>query len=202
MPEVVATSRLVAVVPNLLSILRIGLAVIFPLIPAAWQGIRVVVVVAGGASDWIDGRIARRYAVTTPLGGLLDAVADKLFVFMVIATLTWEGQLLLWQAAMVLARDFAIAFVAAYAAAQKDWPAFKRMRPRPLGKVTTFAQFALILAVLIQLDKMAMVIVAAVTIGVSLLTASDYLYQFALELRRRAQLAGDASSPGPSADSR
>lgn len=200
MPEVVATSRLVAVVPNLLSILRIGLAVIFPLIPAAWQGIRVVVVVAGGASDWIDGRIARRYAVTTPLGGLLDAVADKLFVFMVIATLTWEGELLLWQAAMVLARDFAIAFVAAYAAVQQDWPAFKRMRPRPLGKVTTFAQFALILAVLIQFDGMA--IVAAVTIGISLLTASDYLYQFALELRRRAQLAGDASSPGPSADSR
>ncbi len=187
-------------VPNLLSILRIGLAVIFPFTPAAWPGVRVAVVVAGGASDWIDGQIARRYAVTTTLGGLLDAFADKLFVFMVIATLTWEGQLLLGQAALVLSRDLTIGFLAAYAAAQRDWPAFKRMRPRPLGKVTTFAQFALILAVLMQLDKMA--IVAAVTIGVSLLTACDYLYQFALELRRRAQLAGDASSPGPSTDSR
>ncbi len=200
MPEVVATSRLVAVVPNLLSILRIGLAVIFPLTPSAWYGVRVVVVVAGGASDWIDGRIARRYAVTTTLGGLLDAISDKLFVFMVIATLTWEGQLLLWQAALVLSRDLTIGFLAAYAAAQRDWPAFKRMRPRPLGKVTTFAQFALILVVLIQFERMA--IVAAVTIGVSLLTACDYLYQFALELRRRARLAGDASSPGPSTDSR
>ncbi len=192
MPEVVATSRLVAVVPNLLSILRIGLAVIFPFTPAAWPGVRVVVVVAGGASDWIDGQIARRYAVTTTLGGLLDAFADKLFVFMVIATLTWEGQLQLWQAAMVLARDFAIAFVAAYAVAQHDWPTFRQMRPRPLGKVTTFAQFALILIALIWPALVPIAIVG--TIGVSVLTTGDYLVQFIRVLKERPQPRIEAPS--------
>ena len=86
----------------------------------------------------------------------------------------------------------AVAFVAAYAAVQQDWTTFRQMRPRPLGKVTTFAQFALILIALIWPALVPIAI--AGTIGVSVLATGDYLVQFTRVLRERPQPRIEAPS--------
>ena len=39
-----------------------------------------IVFVLAAATDWLDGRLARRWGVTTRLGAFLDTTADKLLV--------------------------------------------------------------------------------------------------------------------------
>jgi len=43
------------------------------------------------ATDWFDGRLARRSGQTSALGSLLDPVADKLLVLTVMILLVGEG---------------------------------------------------------------------------------------------------------------
>ena len=187
MAEPVRTTRLIAVVPNVLSVLRLGLAAIFPFISAEheyWHW-RVVVVAAAGFSDWLDGFVARRYGAKSPSGVLLDAVADKLFVFSVLLTLTIMEPRLLewWQMLLVIARDLAVAFVAAYVAGKRDWPAFRRLVPRLPGRLTTGFQFALFLVIVIWPQTPFATLVLILTVLCSLLAASDYLGLFVKALR-------------------
>ena len=48
--------------------------------------------VAAMATDWFDGRIARRRGHTSPLGSLLDPVADKMLVLAVLIVLDRPGR--------------------------------------------------------------------------------------------------------------
>lgn len=169
-------------VPNTLSILRILLAVIFPLLAPQW---RLPVVILAGVSDVADGVIARRFNVGSHLGALLDAIADKLFVLSVLLTLVFLGPVLWWQVALVLLRDFAVLIVAAYAVLVRDWPAFRRMRPDITGKFATGFIFGWFVAVTAGWDGMQgpLFVLAAAS---SALAAIAYLQRFAIALRHRA----------------
>ena len=45
------------------------------------------------ATDWLDGWIARRRGMTSPLGSLLDPIADKVLVLAVLVMLIEDGRL-------------------------------------------------------------------------------------------------------------
>jgi phosphatidylglycerophosphate synthase len=45
------------------------------------------VFIAAMTTDWLDGRVARRRGHVSPLGSLLDSVADKLLVLSVLIVL-------------------------------------------------------------------------------------------------------------------
>ncbi len=70
-------------IPNLISVGRIGLVPVWVALAVGVVGAPTpmgALAVLGliGGSDLLDGWIARRYGLTTPLGAALDAVADKL----------------------------------------------------------------------------------------------------------------------------
>ena len=136
--------RWIRLVPNILSAMRLGLAIAFPFLAPMW---RLPVVILAGLSDFIDGYIARRFHASSWQGGLLDAVADKSFV--IIALLTAVGADLLepWQAGLLLSRDIAVALIALYAVAIRQFQAFQRMAARWFGKGATLGLFALLVAV-------------------------------------------------------
>jgi CDP-diacylglycerol--glycerol-3-phosphate 3-phosphatidyltransferase len=169
-------------VPNLLSVLRLGLAGAFPFVPPdpPW---RLIVVIAAGFTDWLDGYLARRFELKTPSGVMLDAVADKLFVFSVVLTLMLTRVLPLWWMLLVIARDLAVAVVAAYVTWRRDWPAFRRLVPRLPGKLTTGLQFALFLTLLMWPGTTFATFVFVVTAICSLVAALDYLALFGQALR-------------------
>jgi phosphatidylglycerophosphate synthase len=181
-PEAVRTNRLIAAVPNLLSVLRLGLAAAFPLMPAVGPW-RLASVIAAGFTDWLDGFVARRFGLNSPSGVLLDATADKLLVFSVVLTLTATGIFAWWQMLLVIARDLSVAVVAAYVTFRRDWPAFRRLVPRLTGKLTTGFQFALFLTVLIWPETMFATVVLGLTVLCSVFAAMDYLGQFATALK-------------------
>jgi len=168
---------------NGLTALRLALAASFLWLPHEW---RLPAVVLAAASDFLDGLIARRFAGTSWVVGLLDAIADKLFVLAVLASVVLEDQLDLPLVLPLLARDLAVAGVAVAAALMGRWDDFRRMPSRPPGKLTTallFALFALLLAA--PQSQAAVHTVYALAAAASAVAAADYLRQAMLARRKR-----------------
>lgn len=185
--EEAAIPRPVAlIVVNGLTVLRLALAAAYPFVaPAA----RLPLVAAAAASDLLDGVIARRFSGGSWIGGLLDAVADKLFLGIVLATAVADGALDARWLPLLLARDAVVLAIAAYVAARGRWDAFRRMPSRPLGKATTAVLFALFLVLVVAPERDALVAALALAGGAtSVLAAADYAARF--RAARRAEGAG------------
>jgi cardiolipin synthase len=91
---------------DLLTALRVPLAIAFPLVHRpAWQ---LALVAAVAASDFFDGVLARRFGGSRA-GAVLDPVADKLFMAAAFFTVARAGVLHGFEIAGVLARDIVAA---------------------------------------------------------------------------------------------
>lgn len=95
--------------PNVLTLFRltlipIYLTVFFSDLPYRNVWAFLVVLVAG-VTDVVDGYIARRYGLTTPLGTMLDPLADKLMMLTVFLSLLISGRLSMWAAIAIFIRD-------------------------------------------------------------------------------------------------
>jgi CDP-diacylglycerol--glycerol-3-phosphate 3-phosphatidyltransferase len=66
------------------------------------------VFIAAMTTDWLDGRVARRIGRTSPLGSLLDPVADKLLVLSTLVVLLGQHVFPAWMVAAILARELLI----------------------------------------------------------------------------------------------
>ena len=92
--------------PNAISLLRIALiAPTLVLIVKGDFGWALVLFFVAGFSDGLDGYLAVRYDWATRLGALLDPAADKLLMTGLFVTLAWIGEIPVWLAAIVIARD-------------------------------------------------------------------------------------------------
>jgi CDP-diacylglycerol---glycerol-3-phosphate 3-phosphatidyltransferase len=102
-------------IPNLITIARI-LAIV-PIVALVMSGdpalrlVALILYVLAAASDWLDGYLARKWNQTSPLGRMLDPIADKLLVGLLIATLAWDGSLSGWDMVPVLAILFREFFI-------------------------------------------------------------------------------------------
>jgi phosphatidylglycerophosphate synthase len=143
-------SRVLAhLIPNGLSLVRLGLGLAFPWVPA--DG-RVLVVLLAALTDLLDGLSARWLHAQSLAGRLLDPVADKVFVLMLAGTLIAEGTLGAGWAVAVASRDLVVLAGAAYVMARGRWSDYRRMQPTWTGKVATAAQFALLLALVLRVS--------------------------------------------------
>jgi CDP-diacylglycerol--glycerol-3-phosphate 3-phosphatidyltransferase len=98
--------------PNLLSLSRIALLIPFVLVlmsslPSA-RLLACLVLVLGAITDNLDGLIARKRGQESEWGRILDPLADKIGVGGVVLMLLWSGDMPLWFAMSVLARDVLI----------------------------------------------------------------------------------------------
>ncbi len=169
-------------VPNALSTGRIFLACVFPFSP---EKLWLWLVLASGFSDFLDGWVARRWQVQSWEGGLLDAVADKLFILCVLITFVSAGKFSGWWIPVLIARDLLVASTAIYAVSIKSWESFKKMDARWSGKVATFAQFFFFLVVLLFPAGIWLALCCAAVLGG--VAAYDYGRLFFLELRFRTE---------------
>ncbi len=97
-------------VPNLLSALRlVGVPVFLWLaLGRHADGWAVIVLMLAGFSDYADGKIARRFNLTSRVGELLDPAADRLYILATLAALTARGIIPIWLAAVLVGRDLVL----------------------------------------------------------------------------------------------
>ena len=113
-------------VPNMITIARI--AAIIPIVWLVMTGdvglrlIALIIYILAAASDWLDGYLARAWNQYSPLGRMLDPIADKLLVGIMIAALAWDGSLSGWDMKPVVAilfREFFISGLREFLGAAK-----------------------------------------------------------------------------------
>lgn len=93
-------------VPNALSFVRLACIPAFLVLLARHQdGWAFAVLALSGASDFLDGRIARRYHQVSRLGQVLDPLADRLFIVSTVLALALRQIVPWWLVALILLRD-------------------------------------------------------------------------------------------------
>lgn len=127
-------------VANQLTFLRILAVPVFVLLLLyGYLGWALVVFVGAGATDALDGLIARRANQRTSLGAWLDPMADKLLVVTTFITLTLPAvdvtnHIPLWLTVLLISRDIVIVSVVAVVNLAIGPRTF---RPSLLGKAAT-----------------------------------------------------------------
>lgn len=133
-------------IPNLLTVLRILLVV-----PIVWLllqerfGETLILFVIAGATDGIDGFLAKQFGWTSALGGILDPLADKLLLTSTILVLGWQENLPSWLVAIVVLRDVMIVLLAI-----GYHYLIEPLKPEPIfiSKINTLSQILLVLTIL------------------------------------------------------
>lgn len=93
-------------IPNALSLLRLLLVpVFFWLILARHDGWALAVLTVSGASDYLDGKLARRWAQVSRIGQLLDPAADRLYIVSTLFGLAMRDIIPWWLVAALVSRD-------------------------------------------------------------------------------------------------
>ncbi|HEY3189890.1 MAG TPA: CDP-alcohol phosphatidyltransferase family protein, partial [Solirubrobacteraceae bacterium] len=103
-------ARRVLTVPNVLSVLRLLCAPLFVwlLFGAEERTAALVLLAVLGATDWVDGWIARNYDQGSELGKVLDPAADRILLLTAVLALTIDGAVPAWFGVAVLAREAVI----------------------------------------------------------------------------------------------
>lgn len=101
----VVHDRLVTVANVITAVRLVGLPVFVWLTLAGVYGVAFAVLVTVGATDWIDGYVARRFDQVTKLGRMLDPLIDRALLATAALTLLAVGFIPWWVVALVVARD-------------------------------------------------------------------------------------------------
>ena len=110
-PQPQVSSR-VLTLPNVLSALRlVGVPVFLWAILTERDALAIVLLVASGLSDYLDGKIARKYGLVSRVGQLLDPVADRLYIVSTLLGLAWRDIIPWWLVAVLFAREVFMAVV-------------------------------------------------------------------------------------------
>ena len=163
--------------PNLLTGLRLLTAfpLLFLLSSNSFAAAFVLLLLAV-ASDAIDGWLARRTGSCTPLGAVLDPIADKLLLGALYLGVADEAVVPRWLVAVVLGRDLLLVF-GALLVTRRGGVLVRRIEPLVLGKVTTAAQMGLGLVCLAALagETTAAVVLPYAVPAVGVLTVASFL---------------------------
>jgi phosphatidylglycerophosphate synthase len=136
----------------------------------------VGIIVAAALTDLLDGLVCRWWHVATPFGRLLDPIADKVFVLLVLLTFWCEGALHSGEAALVGLRDLTVLAGVGWLVLRRDWSALHSLPPSLPGKLATLAQFVFLLSLALW-SRPALVIFLP-TVFLSALAAAVYLHAF------------------------
>ena len=149
------SSRIVTV-PNLLTVFRMVLIPVFVSLLFYQRFVLALgIFVLAGATDGLDGLLARRFNQRSQLGTILDPIADKLMLVTAFVVLSMRAvfpqpmpshlPVPFWVTVAVISRDV---FILVGAAAINIVTGFRGFRPSLLGKINTTVQIVAIAAIM------------------------------------------------------
>jgi CDP-diacylglycerol---glycerol-3-phosphate 3-phosphatidyltransferase len=166
------TSLRIALVPAVMGLI---------LLEGDWRHAEVAagaVFAVAAVTDFVDGYLARRWAVTSSLGSFLDTTADKLLASGALIALVAVDRTSAWIAAVIVARELVILALRGVVATEGG-----KLEPSFWGKLKTNVQFVAILLAILRpgdplgpfyLDEWTMLAAAAITVA----SAVEYLARF------------------------
>jgi cardiolipin synthase (CMP-forming) len=124
-------------VPNAITLVRLACIPLFVwlLFGAHRQTAAAILLGALGATDWIDGFVARRYHQVSTVGKVLDPVADRVLVVTAVVAIIIHGAVPIWFGAATLAREVVVSGAVLLLASLGA----KRIDVLWVGKAGTFA---------------------------------------------------------------
>ena len=161
-------------IPNILTGLRILIALVFPFIPPQF---RIWILILALITEYSDGMLARKYNWLTSLGQILDPIADKLLALSVGLSFVFIDKLTLSQLIFISVRDIvaAISFLA-IVLIFKQYKMMQNFRVNFFGKITTAFQYFVFFDVLLVSPPDAWLIYLTGTL--SLIAAGFYTFKF------------------------
>ncbi|MBR2276011.1 MAG: CDP-diacylglycerol--glycerol-3-phosphate 3-phosphatidyltransferase [Lachnospiraceae bacterium] len=168
--------------PNKLTLFRVILIpffVFFLLSQAAGEAsdlIALIIFVIASLTDWLDGKIARKYNLITDFGKFMDPLADKLLVCSAMICFVELHKLPAWIVVIIIAREFIISGFRLIAADNGVVIAASIY-----GKFKTVTQMAMIILLLIDIDQPAYRTLTQVIIYLALImtvvSLCEYIYK-------------------------
>lgn len=163
----------VALTPVVMALVLVGYRVRYAYVAAA------ILFAIAAATDFFDGRLARRWKQTTTLGTFLDTTADKLLVSGVLIALVSVDRVSAWIAFIIIGREVLIMGLRGAVSAADGTV----VKPSIWGKLKANVQFLAIFMAIIRTsspwgplypDQYAMIAAALVTVG----SAVEYFARF------------------------
>lgn len=102
--------------PNLITLLRLCCipAFVWLLVPREHRAAAAWLLGALGATDWVDGWVARRFNQVSEFGKLFDPTVDRLMFLVAIPLILVDGSAPIWVGVAVLLREGLVAMAAVY----------------------------------------------------------------------------------------
>ena len=156
-------------------------------IPTEFVGAGIFAVAS--LTDWADGYLARRRKQITPLGQVIDPLADKLLTSAALISLVQLGLAPAWMVAVIIGREFAVTGLRSLTFARGV-----AIPASPLGKIKMIAQVVAILALILSSARNAVdllwwigQVALWVVVVAALVSAADYFRRFSLFSRHESQ---------------
>jgi CDP-diacylglycerol--glycerol-3-phosphate 3-phosphatidyltransferase len=135
-------------------------------------------------TDWLDGYLARRRKQITPLGQLMDPLADKLLVTAALVSLVQMDLAPAWMAAVILGREFAVTVLRSLSHSRGVV-----MEASALGKFKMASQVVAILLLILGRDQLQeFFVLGRIALWIAVVTAVvsgiDYYRRFSYVLGR------------------
>ena len=98
-------------VPNVLSLIRLACVPLFVWLLLGEEERLTAALLLGalGATDWVDGYVARHFDQVSTVGKVLDPVADRLLLVAGVGAILIDGSVPGWIAGLAIAREAAVA---------------------------------------------------------------------------------------------
>ena len=168
--------------PNKLTLLRICLIPVFVILMLSQVSnfflISCIIFIIASITDFLDGKIARKYNLVTDFGKFMDPLADKLLVLSALICMIEYDLVAGWMVIIIVARELTVSILRAIAADNG-----KVIAPSGGGKIKTTSQMIAIILLLIGANYSNSQIVFVGTIAMyiatifTLYSGIDYLYK-------------------------
>lgn len=188
-------------IPNILSVIRILLVFVFAAVFFMFPDkpvIAVIVFLASGATDVVDGKLARHFGWVTQTGKILDPVADKMMQCTALLCLAVKDYVPLWIFVFFMVKELSMGLGAILF--------FKRNREigmsRFFGKFAVVLFYAAVVTIVMFGEKIGGVGVNIICVVTALVAASALVLYYRAYLRAGEKNEKDPAYGGREAESK
>lgn len=155
---------------NFLTLLRIiGIPFLFVLSPVG----QIILLIALFLTDFFDGFLARKFAVTSELGAILDLLADKILVLFLLGMYYYLDKLNIWIVILLGARELYSIWIRVKHYRREN----KLIGASIIGKTKTFLQFVAFTLLILGVDSWIYNSVFIVVIILSYYSIAGYVFE-------------------------